>query len=77
MPRLKGLGMPKKRKRATAKLQEVSEPDADEVDQESACGPASPTHSSPSTVDSDEDLMPLERELSFGRQPERVSTPFP
>ena len=34
MPRLKGLGMPSKRKRATAKLQEVPEPDADEVDQE-------------------------------------------
>ena len=56
--------MPSKRRRATAKLQEVPEPDADEVDQGSACGPASPTHSSPSTVDSDEDLMPLERELA-------------
>ena len=64
MPRVKGLGMPSKRKRATAKLQEVPEPDADEVDQGSACGPASPTHSSPPTVDSDEDLMPLERELA-------------
>ena len=64
MPRLKGLGMPSKRKRATAKLQEVPEPDADELDQGSACGPASPTHSSPPTVDSDEDLMPLERELA-------------
>ena len=52
------------RKRKTAKLQEVPEPDADEVDQGSACGPASPTHSSPPTVDSDEDLMPLERELA-------------
>ena len=64
MPRLKGIGMPSKRKRKTAKLQEVPEPDADEVDQGSACGPASPTHSSPPTVDSDEDLMPLERELA-------------
>ena len=64
MPRLKGLGMPSKRKRKTAKLQELPEPDADEVDQVSACGPASPTHSSPPTVDSDEDLMPLERELA-------------
>ena len=27
MPRLKGLGMPSKRKRKTAKLQEVPEPD--------------------------------------------------
>jgi hypothetical protein len=33
MPRLKGLGMPSKRKRATAKLQEVTDPDADEFDQ--------------------------------------------
>ena len=64
MPRLKGIGMPSKRKRKTAKLQEVPEPDADELDQGSACGPASPTHSSPPTVDSDEDLMPLERELA-------------
>ena len=48
----------------TRNLQEVPEPDADEVDQGSACGPASPTHSSPPTVDSDEDLMPLERELA-------------
>ena len=54
MPRLKGIGMPSKRKRKTAKLQKVPEPDADEVDQGSACGPASPTHSSPPTVDSDD-----------------------
>ena len=64
MPRLKGIGMPSKRKRKTATLQKVTKPDADEPDQGSACGPASPTHSSPPTVDSDEDLMPLERELA-------------
>ena len=36
MPRLKGLGMPSKRKHATAKLQEVPEPDADEFDRQCA-----------------------------------------
>ena len=64
MPRLKGLGMPSKRKHTTAKQSCRIEPDADEVDQGSACGPTSPAHSSPSDVASHEDLMPLERELA-------------